>query len=186
MIFDLAAYWFVAHSIGKVFLSPDGQTLRLQTQTANGLIVDSDQTGLLDNWQLTIAPQGVLETKDYIPPATLTYKPGYEFVWGTRSMSIGDRIARSTGLDPGPSWGYDVTTLTDVLPEWKVPAGIFHDVAVIDFDQYWCQPGDCSNGTKLWQGRFYLAKGIGIIESDWLDTPDGAGIVKLESYSFGP
>ena len=189
MAIDLAAYWLVATTTAKIFTNSDGVMVRAETQSAAGLISDDDDTGMIDQWQLKVTPAGIFEVRDNYPGGTIPYVTGYEYPWGTRSMKVGDKISRSTGLQKSNNrfrWGYAVTTLVQTLSTWTVPAGTYNDVAVIDSMQYWCNAdGPICGGLQLWHSVFYLAKGIGPIEQDWVQTPTGSGVMKMQSFVQG-
>jgi len=189
MAIDLAAYWLVASTTVKIFSNSTGTMVRAETQSAAGLISDDDDTGMIAQWQLKVTPAGVFEVIDNSPSGKIPYLSGYEYPWGTRSMNIGNKVARSTGLrKPNGKirWGYAVTTLTKVLPSWTIPSGTYKDIAVIDSLQFWCNTdGPACNGLQLWHSLFYLAKGVGAIEQDWVQTPYGSGVMKMQSFMQG-
>lgn len=182
MIFDLAAYFFAANATAKILVSvPDQRMFHVETQSTSGLISDSDQTGLLAQWQLTADSKGVWEVNDVIGGANWPYVKGYEYPWGTRSMSIGQSVARSTGQIRGGKifWGYAKTTLT----AWFKSYSNFSDVVSVDSLQYWCrQPGPTCGGVNLTHSIFYLSKGCGIIEEQWVTTTGLGDLVLKGSW----
>jgi len=190
MAIDLAAYWFVGHITAKVFVSdPDKKMFHVETQNTSGLISDDDQTGMLAQWQLIADANGIWEVIDIFPGNKFTYLPGYSYPWGTRSMSVGQKIAKSTGWRDNYGqvrWGYAITTLTAQLPTYSTPAGVFNDVVVIDSLQYWCkQAAPLCGGLNLTHSVFYLAKGAGTIEEDWILPNGGLTALKLQSCFEG-
>jgi hypothetical protein len=137
-------------------------------QTINRGVWDSD-------WYYKIDPrQGVLEYRDDYPRKRwIDYfsfwrlnkqvwcVEGREIYWGGDGMQVATspfRICETYG--PFGQLGLQELNFYDILPMYDTPAGMFHDVLVME---YWQQWGSGKiEGAKMW-----MAPGVGQVRAEW-------------------
>lgn len=193
---DMADYW-PNPAMGEQLIVQDAttaygpETLTVLSRYRKGGTVDSlpviqldEYTatgGWLDAWEYRFdATNGVLEVADKYPSSVhKVFKIGNEIKWGG-SLNVGNTIAgnvevdltKSTNVPSGPSiYGYHSMTLEEFIPSFTNDGGLtFSNVIKVYVFQSWCSTSTCNYpaGQNVWQIRYWLAPGVGVIQKDYL------------------
>ena len=152
--------------------------------TVNGLqciqLDDYTSNGWVDAWEYRFdATAGMLEVGDKTSNSHLVYFSGKEIKWGN-VQNVGDSISGSIQVDVSKSsgvsagaWNYGSWALNveAVLPTFTNDGGlVFANVVQIWSLQSWCKDNACvyPSGQNITQSRYWLAPGVGIIQTDYL------------------
>lgn len=152
--------------------------------TVKGLpVIQLDEcftNGWADAWEYRLDPTlGMVEVGDKTTNSHLVYLAGKEIKWGG-IQNVGDKlsgsiqvdVAQSTGVSAG-FWNYGSWSMTieAFLPSFTNDGGMtFANVVQIWNFQSWCKDSGCvyPSGQNSEQTRYWLAPGIGTIQTDFL------------------
>ena len=138
--------------------------------------------GWQDAWELRCVNGEWLEVGDWTPAGHKVYTIGKEIRWGgnvsvgqTFSNQIHVNVAASTGETTGiHNWGTQIVTFEEAIPSLTTLSGeVYTDVLKINVTQSWCIAAYCAwpAGQATWRMRYWLARGIGIVQVQYLQAP---------------
>lgn len=146
---------------------------------------DYNASGFLDAWELRWNGSKMLEVADWFSPTHhKVYTVGKEISWGgvqnvndMTSRQVHVNVAASQGETVGPqNWGTVVMTYEALLPTFTNVGGMdFTNVVVVRVFQSFCITTACTwpNGQATWITRHWLAPGLGFVQIEYIQNPNG-------------
>lgn len=149
----------------------------------------------LSAWEYRDDGTQILEVATWQGTSHLVYEVGKEIQWGgvmalsavsTRTIHVD--VAASSGVTSGYwNWGTQKITFSQLYTTYTTAAGLtFANVVRLSVLQSWCANAGCAypSGQNIWTMDYYLAPGVGIVQTDYLTptTRTDAALVLSETW----